>query len=69
MRPISFYRQFFYTLIAMLVLPVASGCSNSGKGSDVPDTSQYTTIFGDNVLVFDDSMDPDNISLSPEPTR
>ncbi|WP_445385802.1 hypothetical protein ACT6NV_03075 [Robiginitalea sp. IMCC44478] len=61
MRPISFCRHFFYTLIALLALPIAAGCSNPGKGSDAPDTSQYTTIFGDNVFVFEDTMDLDGI--------
>ena len=61
MRPIGFFRHFFYTLTSILLLCITAGCSSPGKSSDALDTSAYTTIFGDNVLVFDTIMDPDGI--------
>lgn len=57
MRTIIFGRHFFYSLIAVLMLYISNGCSNLKNNPDELDTSQYNTIFGDNVLVFDDTMD------------
>ncbi|WP_445383014.1 hypothetical protein [Robiginitalea sp. IMCC43444] len=57
----SFCRYLFYTLIAVLMLSVFSGCSDSAKSPDRLDISPYTTLFGENVLVFDETMDPEGI--------
>jgi hypothetical protein len=60
-------RYFFYSLSAILLLiSIDTGCSDSTQNSNALDTSPYTSIFGDNVLVFDDSMDLDSISMTLE---
>lgn len=48
------------------MLAFATGCSESTKNSNAAKTSQYTSIFGKNVLVFDDSMDLDSIKMTLE---
>ncbi|WP_375579774.1 adenylyl cyclase [Marivirga tractuosa] len=59
-------RYFLYTLSSILLLSIATGCSDSTQDSNVLDTSPYTSIFGKNVLVFDDSMDLDSIKMTLE---
>ena len=59
-----FYRHILYTFTSILILNHVTGCSNSSKNSYTLDTSQYTGIFGDNVLVFDDTMDLDLIRMT-----
>ncbi|MEJ2585525.1 MAG: coagulation factor 5/8 type domain-containing protein [Robiginitalea sp.] len=49
------------TTALLLVLSMATGCSNSEKSQTNLDVSPYVSIFGKNVLVFDDSMDQDRI--------
>ncbi|MDX1627277.1 MAG: adenylyl cyclase [Fulvivirga sp.] len=66
MRHISFGRQSLYILTSILMLNMATGCSHSSKNSDVLNTSPYTTIFGDHVLVFDSIMNLDNIRITLE---
>jgi hypothetical protein len=64
MRSIFFSSYFFYyPLTALLLLSIISGCDNSNKNILELDTSQYGSIFGEKVLVFDDSMDLDSIKM------
>lgn len=58
MRTIIFRGPFLYSFIILLI--IATGCSNSGKKSDAPNTSPYSSIFGNNVLVFDSTMNLDS---------
>lgn len=60
----SYSIYFICSIAAILVLGVIAGCTNSSKDFDELDLSQYTTIFGDNVLVFDDTMDLDGIQIA-----
>jgi hypothetical protein len=64
MRSISFSRHLLHTLASLLLLSIATGCSNSNKKYNVLDISPYTSIFGKNVLVFDDSMDLEGIKMT-----
>ncbi len=64
MRSISFSRHLLYTLASILLLSIATGCFNSNKKYNKIDISQYTSIFGKNVLVFDDSMDLEGIKTT-----
>lgn len=57
----SFSSHIINTLVTILFLGIASACSNSNIDDNVLDTSPYTSIFGKNVLVFDDSMDQEGI--------
>ncbi|ADR22344.1 hypothetical protein MATR_00150 [Marivirga tractuosa] len=60
-------RYYLYSLSSILLLSIATtGCSDSNKDSSVSQSSQYTSIFGQNVLVFDDSMDLDSIKMRLE---
>ena len=43
---------------------IASGCSQMNRNYKDLDTSQYHSVFGENVLVFDDAMDLDSIKLT-----
>jgi len=52
---------FRIALALLLILCIASGCSNSEKSQTHLDVTPYVSIFGENVLVFDDSMDQDRI--------
>ncbi|OZV68167.1 adenylyl cyclase [Winogradskyella aurantia] len=52
------------TLASILLLIFIAACSNSHKDHQVLDTSPYTSIFGKNVLVFDDSMDLEGIKMT-----
>jgi hypothetical protein len=52
------------TLASILLLLFFTACSNSNKVYQVLDTSPYTSIFGKNVLVFDDSMDLEGIKMT-----
>jgi hypothetical protein len=63
MHSISFSSYLFITLASILLLSIATLCSNSNKNYNELDTSQYTSIFGKNVLVFDDSMNLDSIRM------
>jgi hypothetical protein len=64
MRSISFSRHHLYSLASLLLLSIAAGCSNSIKKFNEMDISQYTSIFGENVLLFDDSMDLEGIKMT-----
>ena len=66
MHSISIYRPFLYTLTLILILSIATGCLDSNSNSDALDVSPYTSIFGDNVLVFDNTMDLDGIRMTLE---
>lgn len=46
------------------MLSMASGCSQMNRNYKDLDTSQYHSVFGENVLVFDDAMDLDSIKLT-----
>ena len=61
MRFISSVWFLQITPALLLILSIASGCSISEKSQSNPDISPYVSIFGKNVLVFDDSMDQDRI--------
>ena len=61
MRFIYSVRCFRIAPALLLILSIASGCSNSEKSHTNPDVSPYISIFGKNVLVFDDSMDQESI--------
>ena len=61
MRFISSVFCFLIALALLLILSIACGCSNSEKSQTNLDVSPYVSIFGKNVLVFDDSMDQDRI--------
>ncbi|SDB51547.1 hypothetical protein SAMN03097699_1847 [Flavobacteriaceae bacterium MAR_2010_188] len=52
------------TLTSVLLLIFITACSSSSKDYHVLDTSPYTSIFGKNVLVFDDSMDLESIKMT-----
>lgn len=52
------------TLASVLLLIFITACTNSNKDHQVLDTSRYTSIFGKNVLVFDDSMDLESIKMT-----
>ena len=45
---------------------IASGCSQMNRNYKDLDTSQYHSVFGENVLVFDEAMDLDSIKLTLE---
>jgi hypothetical protein len=66
MHSISIYRPFLYTFTLILILSIATGCLDSNSNSDALDVSPYTSIFGDNVLVFDNTMDLDGIRMTLE---
>jgi len=63
MRSVSFsgYFLFVFTFLFLIAVSITCGCSNSKKNEAVPGTSQYSSIFGKNVLVFDSSMDLNQI--------
>lgn len=62
---ISLSSQTLNLLVAILILTMVTGCSNSDQDQTVPDISPYTnSIFGKNVLVFDDSMDQERIKMT-----
>lgn len=63
---ISFYSYLMKTITFILLLSITAACSTSTKDQRVLDTSPYTSIFGENVLVFDDSMDLDGIKMTLE---
>ncbi|MEP7706100.1 hypothetical protein [Paraglaciecola sp. 25GB23A] len=46
------------------MLSIVAGCSKPNKKFSELDISQYTSIFGKNVLVFDDSMDLEGIKMT-----
>jgi len=53
--------HYFYTLISILLFIITTSCSGSGKASDDHKSSQYTSIFGKNVLVFNETMNKEGI--------
>jgi len=57
MGTLSFCRRLLSFLTSALVFGVAAGCTPSNKTAEMPDTSPYTDLFGEHVLVFDDTMD------------
>jgi hypothetical protein len=61
---ISFSRHLLFTLALLLLLSIVAGCSKPNKKFSELDISQYTAIFGKNVLVFDDSMDLEGIKMT-----
>lgn len=58
------FSKYRNALASILILSIAMACSNSNKNRNKLDTSPYTSIFGENVLVFDDSMDRDGIKVT-----
>lgn len=53
------------TFLVILTICMATGCSELSRERVTLDTSPYTTsLFGENVLVFDDSMDQDSIQMT-----
>lgn len=64
MHSISFSKRLLCALASLLLLSIAAGCSHSDKKYNELDMSQYTSIFGKNVLVFDDSMDLEGIKMT-----
>ena len=55
-------KYFFYILTFILILPMITGCSNAKNNTTKFDISNYTSeLFGQNVLIFDDSMDIESI--------
>lgn len=64
MSSISFDCYFQKTFAFFLLLGMATACSNINTAHQ--DTPNYTSIFGENVLVFDDNMDQDSIKLTLE---
>ena len=61
---LSFSNIILNTLTVILILFIVIGCTKTGK-NQVLKTSPYTTsLFGKNVLVFDDSMNQDSIQLT-----
>lgn len=60
-------RYFLFPLSFILLLCLATGCSDKNQKSNALALSQYTTSeFGENVLLFDVSMDLDSIKLTLE---
>ena len=60
-----FYTRFLVSfIVSFLFIIILTGCSNSNKIQKVLDTSPYHSIFGKNVLVFDDSMNQDSIKIT-----
>ncbi|MCX2719756.1 coagulation factor 5/8 type domain-containing protein [Lentiprolixibacter aurantiacus] len=55
------YLPIALTYLFLVILSMASGCSSPEKSQNILDTSVYTSVFGKNVLVFDNSMDMDHI--------
>lgn len=67
MRSISFSRHPLRALAVTLAVIIGNGCSSPTQIYQELDTTQYaTSVFGKNVLVFDDSMDPDSIKITLE---
>ena len=64
MSSISIFRFLLNSIASILLLCITTACSNSEKNHNLLDTSPYTSIFGKNVLVFDDSMDQDSIKMT-----
>jgi hypothetical protein len=63
MHSISFSSYLFIALASIFLLSIATVFFNPSINYSKLDTSQYTSIFGKNVLVFDDSMDMDSITM------
>ncbi|GAA4279987.1 hypothetical protein GCM10022260_04080 [Gaetbulibacter aestuarii] len=52
--------------ISLLSLGIVTGCNQSNKNSEAPKKSKYSAIFGDKVMVFNDTMDMDSIRMTLE---
>jgi len=57
----SFIYPGLYYFVLFFLLSITFGCSDTAKSPTDPDTSSYISIFGENVFVFDDSMDQERI--------
>jgi len=64
MRAIFFSSYVLNALVTICLLSMVTGCSEANKHYGALDTTPYTSIFGKNVLVFDDSMDQDRIKTT-----
>ena len=62
----TLYRYLQYIIIYILTLNITTGCFNSSKKVDALINSKYDNIFGENVLVFDNTMDIDSIRMKLE---
>lgn len=49
---------------SFLFLTIITTSTNPNKNHQVLDTSRYTSVFGKNVLIFDDSMDVEGIKTT-----
>jgi hypothetical protein len=64
---LSFSSHFLNTFISVLLLGIIAGCSDISKNRIELDVSPYTTsMLGESVLVFDNSMNQDNIQMTLE---
>lgn len=66
MPSISFSSNQINTVASIVLLSISAACSDSINDQNVLDTTLYTSIFGENVLVFEDSMDQDFIKMTLE---
>ncbi len=58
---ISCHRQFLFAFLVLILLVIVYGCSKVKYEKSIVDTSKNTSIFGRNVFIFDDNMDPDRM--------
>jgi len=59
--PYSSSSNLFLIFTAILLQVITFGCSDASQYAAAIDTDAYTSVFGKNVLVFDDSMDMDKV--------
>jgi len=64
MQTFTFRSSALRTLSTLLLLALAAGCAHLKEKPNSLDTSPYRSQFGDNVLVFDESMDQDSIKIT-----
>lgn len=64
MHSIFFSGYLLNTTAIILLLSVATGCTNSSKTQNVVNTARYTSVLGEQVLVFNDSMDQDHVKMT-----
>lgn len=64
MPSISFSSRIINAFVTMMLLSIATACSKPNKNHDVLYTSPHSSIFGKNVLVFNDSMNQDSIKMT-----
>lgn len=62
----SYSRYFFILIISIAILSIANGCSRSDNNADTLNKSPYTGLLGENVLIFEDTMDIDEIRKTLE---